>query len=191
MSYRKRNDGRIAVTIDGNVWNLFERLDLRLARSLSQSRFALFIPRQVEIELAAISDSPAKASLRTYIAREMADGAIGVSADFGFARLDGGSERHGGFGFGTFHSEDARALYAAMREPYLRNRRAKGSGLTGNEADAALATASLSSVVLTLDVKPGPLRLAGDHGGKVLDMTPFEHSGLNLAAYIERRHAAD
>ena len=52
------------------------------------------------------------------------------------------------------------------------------------------AAASLSSVVLTLDIKPGPLRTALGHGGKVLDMTPFETSGLSLAGYITAYHEA-
>jgi uncharacterized ubiquitin-like protein YukD len=188
LPYQNRADGRIAVTIDSNVWNLFERLDLRLAIELPAKRFILFIPRQIEIEIAAIPDRPEKAGIRAYIAREMTDSAIGVTAVFGFARQGSGPERHGGFGFGTFQSEDARAFYAAISETYLLNRRTKGSGLTDNEGDAAVAAASLSSVVLTLDIKPGPLRAALDHGGKVLDMTPFESSGLSLEDYIAAYH---
>ncbi|WP_242141024.1 hypothetical protein [Sphingomonas sp. TREG-RG-20F-R18-01] len=190
VPYRHRTDGRIAVTIDGNVWNLLQCLDLHLATELPATKFALFIPREVQIELGAIADTSEKASLNAYIERQMSESAIDVTAVFGFARQDAGLERHGGFGFGTFQSEDAIALYAALHGPYLLNRSAKGSGLTGNEADAALAVSSLSSVVLTLDVKPGPLRVVSDHGGKVLDMTPFGHSGLDLADLIARFYQA-
>jgi len=187
LPYRARSDGRIAVTIDSNVWNLFHRLDVRLSVELPKDRFLLFVPRQIEIELAAIPDRPDKEALRAYIAREMVNSAISVTAVFGFARQDGGPQRHGGFGFGTFQSEDERAFYAAIREPYLLDQPARNSGLTNNEGDAAVAAASLSSVVLTLDRKTGPLRAALDHGGKVLDMTPFEDSGLSLAGYVARR----
>lgn len=188
MAYRTRTHGRIAVTIDSNVWDLFHRLDLRLSTELPNNRFLLFIPREIEIEIVAIPAHHDKEALKTYIAREMADSAIDVTALFGFARQDCGPQRLGGFGFGTFQSEDARGFYAAIREPYLLNRSARKSGLTSNEGDAAVAAASLSSVVLTLDMKPGPLRTALDHGGKVLDMTPFERSGLSLADYIVRYH---
>jgi len=188
LPYRMRTDGRIAVTIDSNVWDLFHRLDLRLSAELPRNRFLLFIPRQIEIELAAIPSRPEKEALKAYIEREMVDSTISVTAVFGFARPDGGPERHRGFGFGTFQSEDARAFYAAIREPYLLNRPARNSGLTNNEGDAALAAASLSSVVLTFDMKTGPLRAALDHGGKVLDMAPFENSGLSLAGYVAGYH---
>lgn len=190
MPYQRRADGRIAVTIDSNVWDLFQRLDLRLTVELPVTRFVSFIPREIEIELAAIPDRPDKAALKAYIAREMADNAIGVTAAFGFASQAMGPERRGSFGFGTFQSEDARAFYAAVRQPYLLDRPVRGSGLTDNEGDAAAAALSLSSVVLTLDLKPGPIRAALDHGGKVLDMAPFEGSGLSLARYITRCHDA-
>ena len=174
------------MTIDSNVWDLFFRLDLKMTVELSSSDFILFIPREIEIEIAAIP--PRNAALKAYIAREMEAAAIGVTATFGFARHEPGPERHGGFGVGTFQSEDARALYAAVRHPYLTGRGEKGSGLTGNEGDAALAAASLSSVVLTFDMKPGPLVVALQYGGKVLDMTPFEDSGSSLADYIMAYH---
>lgn len=188
MPYRRRDDGKISVTIDSNVWNWFFDRDVRLSEALPPSRFLLFIPRHVEIELSAIPDT--KVELKAYIERETADGRVRVTATFGFARQDGGPERCGGFGFGTFQSEDERNFYGAIRERYLLGRPSKGSQLTGNEADAAVAAASLSSVVLTLDAtKPGPLRAAADHGGKVFDLRAFERSDLPLAASIERYHS--
>lgn len=121
---------------------------------------------------------------------EIADSAISVTGTLGFARQDGGPDRSGGFSFGTFQSEDESAFHAAVPERFLLRQRTKGSHLTNNEADAALASASFYSVVLKQDLKAGPLRTALDDGGKVLDMRSFQHSGRALADYIESCHNA-
>ena len=50
-----------------------------------------------------------------------------------------------------------------------------------------MAAKSFSSIALTCESpgKPGPLRYAVDHGGKVLDLANFATSGQSLRAYIE------
>ena len=189
MAYLRRQDNKISVTIDSNVWNWFFDRDVRLLEALPPSRFLLFMPRHIEIELDAIPGT--KAGLRAYIERETANAEVRVTATFGFARQDGGPERCGGFDFGTFQSEDERNFYASVRDRFLLGRPSRPSHLTVNEADAAVGAASLSSIVLTLDAtKPGPLRAALDHGGKVFNMGTFENTGLSLAEAIERFHRA-
>jgi hypothetical protein len=192
MHYQKRPDGRIAVTIDSNVWNMLHDLDIELANELPARRFAIFLPREVEIELNAIPNIEGKAKLRAYVERQRSHANVVVTHIFGFARQDGGPERVGGFGFGTFQSRDEREFYAAVRERFLIGKSTKGSQLSGNEADAALGASSFSSVVLTRDArKAGPLQIAASLGGKILDMSAFENSGLPLAEAIERCYAAD
>lgn len=88
MPYLRRADGRIAVTIDSNVWDVFARLGLRLSVELPANRFLIFIPRQVEIELASVPAS--KPDLKAYIERQITDGPVSVTSTFGFARGDGG-----------------------------------------------------------------------------------------------------
>jgi hypothetical protein len=189
MPYLRRTDSQIAVTIDSNVWNLFHTLDVRLSEVLPNSRFLLFIPREIEIETVAIPDS--KPDLKAYISYQMQDAGVTVTAIFGFAHEGGGPERHGGFGFGTFQSEDARAYYATVRMPHLLGKGGRNSGLTDNEGDAALGAESLSSVVLTRDLKKaGPLLVALEHGGKVFDMRPYEQAIGTLADDIARYHYA-
>ena len=47
--YTRRSDGKIAVTLDNNVWSfLFDR-KIDLAAELTPAEFALFITREVEI----------------------------------------------------------------------------------------------------------------------------------------------
>ena len=190
MPYQRRTDGRIAVTIDSNVWDQLHDLNLELAIELPIKRFVLFVPREVEIELGAIPKQPDKIALKKYISRQMLDASVEVSAIFGFA-TEAGPQRHGGFGFGTFQSEDSRAFYAAIRDQYLIDKPIRGSQLSHNEGDAALGAASLSSVVLTRDLrKAGPLRVAHEYGGKLVDMTQFDSAGPSLASLIEARHNA-
>jgi len=62
--YTRRHDGRIAVTLDNNVWNFLCNNAVDLAREFPLDRFALFIPREVEIGVQAISG---KADLREYV----------------------------------------------------------------------------------------------------------------------------
>ncbi|GLI98803.1 MULTISPECIES: hypothetical protein [unclassified Sphingobium] len=191
MPYTARADGRVAVTIDSNVWDQFFALGFDLAAELPVTRFALFVPREIEIEIAAIPDRPDKVALKAYIREQMRDASVKVSAVFGFTTQKG-PQRRGGFGFGTFQSEDARAFYAAIREPFLIGKPTRNSQLSHNEGDAALGAASLASVVLTRDLKKaGPLRVARDHGGKLIDMTTFDRAGPSLASLIDTCHAED
>lgn len=188
MPYQRRADGRIAVTIDSNVWNLLHELNLALTIELPSARFALFVPREVEIELTAIPGD--KIALKRYVRRQLLEATVKVSAVFGFA-AETAPQRRGGFGFGTFQSEDARAFYAAIRDQYLIGKSLRNSRLYHNEADAALGAAALSSVVLTCDTrKAGPLRVASEFGGKLVDMTRFDNQGQSLASLIEACHSA-
>lgn len=190
MPYKHRPDGRIAVTIDSNVWDQLFRFGLNLTAELPVERFALFIPREIEIELAAIPDSPEKLALKEYIRRQIRDAKVKVSANLGFA-TNSGLQRRGGLGCGTFQSEDSRAFYGVIQKPYLVGRSRRGSQLGHNEGDAAVGASSLASVVLTQDVrKAGPIRVAIEHGGKILDMTNFAPSGPALATLVEKCHRA-
>jgi hypothetical protein len=190
MPYMKRTDSRIAVTIDGMVWNIFQELAVELSVELPANRFVLLIPREIEIESAAIPDRDDKLALKTYISRQMREADIHVSAVFGFEEAAGEPKRHGGFGFGTFQSDEARAYYTAIGPQHLIGKPGRGSHLTHNEGDAAIGAASLASVVLTCDVKKsGPIREAVcNHGGKVLDMRQYHVSRQPLATLIERCH---
>lgn len=190
MLYQRRPDGLIAVTIDSNVWNLFFDFRLDLATELPSDQFKLFIPREVEIELAAIPDRPDKAALKEYVRGQVAASDVHTQWVFGFAHDGDGPQRYGGFDVGTWQSESERKFYELIRDQYLLGKKATNSQLFRNEGDAALGANSFSSIVLTLDLKPGPLRVALDNGGKVLDMRRFRELGMTLAAYVTACHHA-
>lgn len=176
--YTRREDGKVAVTIDNNVWDFLLNRGIDLASELPPDKFLLFIPREVEIEAAAIKDNKKKAYIWDTILKHN----IQTTHTFGFAEFGMG----GGFQ-GRFQSQTEIDFYALISEQWLLGRKEKGSGLSGNEADAAVAALSFFSVVLTMEKpnKTGPLRIAAEHGGKVLYLRNLNKVGLSLREYIE------
>ena len=65
--YTRRSDGLIAITLDNNVWDFLFARKIDLAAELPSDEFVIFITREVEIERTAISDTTAKALLRSYL----------------------------------------------------------------------------------------------------------------------------
>ncbi|ASG23734.1 hypothetical protein [Nitrospirillum viridazoti] len=184
MHYQPRPDGLVSVIIDSNVWNLFSDLRIDLAIELPSDRFKLFIPREIEIELAAIPDQADKVDLKDYVRAQVAAGHVQTQRVFGFNHDRDDPERYGGFGVATWQSETEREFYNLIRERYLLGKKATKSKLSKNEGDAALGASSFFSIVLTCDLTPGPLRVALENGGKVLDMRRFPELGIALADYV-------
>jgi hypothetical protein len=185
--YTKRPDGRIAITLDNNVWDFLFQEGISLATELPAQEFAIFITREVEIETMAIPVDVSKCALKDYIARTMASCDIRTTSVFGFASKGPGPQRVGGFGRGTWQSQIEREFYAAIRERYLLGKGQTKSQLSRNEADAAVAAQSFSSIALTCESskKSGPLRFAAENGGKILYLEGFGQSGRTLKACIE------
>jgi hypothetical protein len=185
--YTKRPDGRIAVTLDNNVWDFLFLRELDLASELPLDQFAIFITREVEIETSAIPADPSKTALKDYIARTRLNCDIRTTSVFGFAAAGPGPQRLGGFGQGTWQSRTEGEFYSAIRDQYLIGKPEKNSQLMDNEADAAVAAKSFSSIVLTCELpkKTGPLRFAAENGGQILYLMDFDPSKLTLKGYIE------
>jgi len=185
--YTKRTDGKIAITLDNNVWNFLYDTNVDLALELPSERFPIFITREVEIETLAIPTAT-KSALKDFVARTIAGCGITTTWVFGFDSGPPETRRYGGFDQGVWQSQTEREFYEAIRHRYLTNKGMKRSRLNGNEGDAAVAAQSFSSIALTSESprKPGPLRYAAEHGGKVLYLTEFASSGLSLRSYIER-----
>lgn len=166
---------KISVVIDSNAWNfLFER-NIQLHCELPPEEFACFVPREVEIEIDAIpdvgKDGSDKRPLKQYIQESIARNRVGTTATFGFAEANpvDGPATYAGFGQGTFQSEDEREWYAGDKiRAYLLGKPIKGSGLSANQADVAVSTASFNSIVLTCDKKGGPITEATRAGGCVV-----------------------
>lgn len=63
-----RHDGKIALTLDDNVWDFLFAGRINLATELPQGRFNCFITREVEMETRAIPNDEARTGLRSYVA---------------------------------------------------------------------------------------------------------------------------
>lgn len=163
---------QIPVVIDGCAWNVLFNYSVDIGAELPADRFSLFMPREVEIELAAIEDTEDKAPLKAFIAASFAVQEPEVTCTFGFAEAQppGAPQIYGGFDQGTFASEEElsyRARPDVARHVEGKPTRPK-TGLTKNQADVSLAVSSLTAVVITADKKNGPLPSAADHGGMVV-----------------------
>jgi hypothetical protein len=117
--YTRRSDGLIAVTLDNNVWDFLFTKNIDLAAELPANEFVISITREVEIERLAIPDTEAKALLRNYIDRTIAQCGIMTTSVFGFAKEGPGPQRVGGFDQGTWQSPTEREFYDAIRQQYL------------------------------------------------------------------------
>lgn len=173
--FTKRTDGKIAITLDNNVWNFLFDQQINLAAELSSERFAIYITREVEIETLAIPNHKSKKELKEYIDKTIEACGIETTYVFGFAHEGPGPQRHGGFDVGVWQSRTETEFYAAIRERFLIGKSQKKSELSDNEGDAAVAAQSFSSIAPTCERpnKPGPLSFAAAHGGKVLYLATF------------------
>lgn len=188
--FRKLTDGKIAVTLDNNVWNFLFHGKIDLMAELPKDRFAISIAREVEIETLAIPDSEEKKALKDYIARTIDSRGISTIRFFGFANEGPGPERRGSFDHAVWASDVQVEFYAAIHQRFLERKGLKNSELFDNEADAAVASHSFSSIVLTCERpnKAGPLRFASENGGAILYLRNYEQSSLGLREIIEDFH---
>jgi hypothetical protein len=99
--YHRRPDGKIAATLDNNVWDFLFRERVDLALELAADAFLLFIPREIEIETLATPETAQKEGLKHFVDGTIRRCYIKTTYTFGFA-LPTALQRRGGFGVGTF-----------------------------------------------------------------------------------------
>lgn len=181
----------ISIFLDSNALNFLFEQAFDLIVELPPDEFSIFINRQVEIELMEIPNvskkGVSKMQLKQYIRDSIECRQVKTTAIFGFAEANSssGKHRYGGFGSGTFQSENDRAWYQrGETKKFLHNEKVCGSGLIHNEADVSVAVCSFNSVVLTTDKKNGPISDAAKHGGKVIYLNDFDQQPLSLKMYI-------
>lgn len=190
--YERREDGRIAVSIDNNAWDYFFEHGIDLASELPNDQFVLFITREVEIEGYPLDRNASKAKLAAFIADTKAKAQIQTSLIFGFNDPNAVHQRYGGWDQGTWQSQTEREYYEAVRGPFLANRPTRpATTLTKNEADASVGARSFSSVVLTSEgsSKSGPIQYAAENGGKVLFLREID-PGMSLREAVIRCYHA-
>lgn len=184
----------ISVHIDSNAWNFLFNNKIDINQELPSEEFKLFITREVEIEICTIpdegTDGSDKQSLKQYIWDSLSRNCVRTTATFGFAEANpvDGPAVYAGFGHGTFQSSKHRAWYSQekVRNSIL-GKKKKRSGLSGNQADAAVAVAASDSVVLTCDKKPGPIREASEQGGKVIFLSDVLLENQSLGEVVRSK----
>lgn len=161
--------GLVPVFLDGNVWNYMFDRGLALDVELPPDRFSLAITRESEMELVAIPAE--KNGLRDFIMTAIAERPIPIDSWFGWnvESLPPDEQRNGGFGFGRWASQGEVKFYHDLQNEIRKTK--KRSKLFANEGDVALASRSSHSLVLSLDAKAGPLKIAQALGGKVCFLT--------------------
>jgi hypothetical protein len=176
----------IAVFIDGSAWNVLFKQDIDLNLELPSSEFALYITREVEIELLAIpdigKDGTRKVELKRYITEAVGRGGVKTIGHFGFAEAGPTSMP---FDQGTFPSDDEQRRHEEFKGHFL-HRSIRPTGLGKNQADASLATRAFDSIILTNDNDGGPIAEAARLGGKVVSLAGFDRKAVSLRDYILR-----
>lgn len=181
---------KTTVFLDNNIWDFLLCSGLDLCAELPAETFDLFITREGEFELDAIPDvdvnGASKVALKRFIARTRATCNVKVQSFFGFPdpRFADGEQRVAGFDEGYWAPSSALTFIEAQRQKRPEKPQQRRSKLYPLEADISLAARAFDAVVLTRDEKPGPLRDARAQGGRVLYISEYRASGLNLRAYI-------
>jgi hypothetical protein len=139
-------------------------------------------------ELRAIPDGAksgvSNAAKKQYINDTIRSCQITTAATFGFAEADS----YAGFSHGTFMSDTERQRYAdhKLQQQILNKAKRGDAALSNNLGDAAVATSSFYSVVLTDEdpKKRGPIKNAFAQGSKIVYLREFEAQRLSLREYI-------
>ncbi len=169
----------LAVYLDNNVWNKVRDHRIDLNREFPPEEYRLELTVEGVMEIAPMPDD-----LRAFVEDTVARCNIQTRPMFGFSDLDDPSaSRFGGFGVGRLGSVEQTEFIESSQSrvgPSVRP-----TGLKKNEGDVALAIRAFDGLVLTLDVKNGPLMEAKKKGWKVVDLTTFDWVSGSLGKFVQ------
>ncbi len=170
------------VYLDSNVWDLLFTRKIDLAQALPEPEFRILITREAEFEIPPIPEE--KAELKAFIASTIDWCGIETDRLFGFAdpTWPTNKQRVGGFDEGRWAQPEELAFIERWRARMTGKFRK--TGLYKHEADVSLAARSFTGVVLTLDMKTGPLKQAFNEGGNVVFLADLERSGLSFSDFV-------
>jgi len=188
IPFKARPDGKIALTLDNNAWHFFFKEEIDLAKELPSERFAITMPREVDIEWQASPDGENNDHRKRYIEAALSSGTVEVRWLFGFSEMNpaNGPRRVAGFDQGVWLEEEERDFVHRF-QAHFATASMRPTGLKKDEADAWVGSRSFSSIVLTCEspYKRGPLKTAKRLGGKILYLQDMCKSGLSLREYVE------
>ena len=187
IPFKARPDGKIALTLDNNTWHFFFKEEIDLAEELPSDRFAITMPREVDIEWQAATGGGDNDRRKRYIEAALSSGIVEVRWLFGFSEMNtSGPQRVAGFDQGVWLDKGEGDFVHRFRAHFA-TAATRPTGLKKDEADAWVGSRSFSSIVLTCESpdKPGPLKVAKRLGGKILYLPDLRKSGLSLREYVE------
>ena len=169
------------IYIDGNIWNLLYDHNIDLLKEFPRTEFRLLQTKEAEIENIAIPED--KEELKLFIFEEIERCSIETIALFGFDN-QGTPEslrRYNGFNDSIWASPEMNEF----RESETQNMEiVRASGLFHQEGDISVAARSLSSLVLTLNSRKGPLTRVQHMNGQVIFLKNFKPTEISLRDYV-------
>ncbi len=124
--------------------------------------------------------------LKEYV-RKYLEQYVKIDSIFGFynPELPKDEQRYSGFGEGRFISDDESREYKDLSKKYGTSKKRKETQiLFKQEADVALAIRAKNNVVLTFDVKNGPLKEISGKGGKVIFLNVQESKNISSDRFM-------
>ena len=174
------------IYIDNNVWNYFFENDINLESYFPKNEFSLLITTHGRFEVQQMPDSCL--DMKQYIETSLS---LYVSVDgiFGFydPSLPDNEQRVCGFDQGRFTSLEESSIRSELQIKYgTKKKRKETQILFQQEADIELASRSTQGVVITFDVKRGPLLEAKEKGGNVVMLSSNEASKLPVEQFMKK-----
>lgn len=175
------------IFLDHNVWDQLFIRNVDLDIHFPKNEYSLYVTRQGIFEVVQTPDTKAelKNYINTYIKSTVQEDSL---FGFGNSNLPSNEQRTGGF-MGRFSSTDENEIRSKLACKYGSTKKRKSTQILYlQEADIELASRSINHVVITLDVKAGPLKDAKELGGKVVFINLSEVeclSGDEFVKYIK------
>ncbi|CAN5712979.1 hypothetical protein BH10PSE18_BH10PSE18_07830 [soil metagenome] len=169
------------VYIDQNVWDFLRKNQIDLLAEFPPSRYSLHIVREQEFEIA-----PAPDEIRAFIQSTIERCSVKTSAVFGFydSSLPPDQQRVAGFGVGEWAGGEQIRFLADHGRRVGKELKSK-TRLFKNETDLSLGSRAFDSIVLSLDVKAGPIKSAHTEGGYVVFLNQFDRNEGTLGDQVE------
>ena len=173
------------IFLDHNIWDQLYIRNIDLNISFPKELYSLYITTQGRLEKQQTPDT--KVGLKNYIDKYCSTKQVNEDFIFGFGNPNLPPEEQRVSGFGSrYSSEQENIIRTELYKKYGYHKKRKPSQiLSPQEADIELASRSLCNVVITLDVKTGPLRDAKNMGGKIVFFNLCEIQKLDDIDFIK------
>ena len=172
------------IFIDHNVWDQLFKRNVNLDIYFPKNEYYLCVTRQGVFEVIQTPENKVelKKYINTYIKTTVQEDSL---FGFGNPNLPPNEQRIGGFR-GRFSSAAENEIRSKLACKYGSTKKRKSSQiLYSQEADIELASRSINHVVITLDVKTGPLKYAKELGGKIVFINLSEIDSLNGDEFVK------